>query len=248
MTPPVFQIDSLQRRYGNLVAVDDLSFAIGPGEILGLVGPNGAGKTTTLRTLAGIDRPSGGRVRIGGHDLLGDARKAKRITGYVPDDPRLFDALTVEEHLYLTASLYGMSADESVLTSLLHDFELTEKRDTAVDSLSLGMRQKVAICCAYLIEPVALVFDEPLTGLDPRGIRTITRSIRERAEAGAAIIVSSHLLGLVESLCTQVLVLDRGRCVLHDTMANVLNRISDAHDGTLESLFLEITGNDAANG
>ena len=248
----MIEVDALERRYGGLVAVESLSFRVAPGEILGLVGPNGAGKTTTLRTLAGIDPPSGGRVAIGGHDVVGAPLAARRACGYVADEPRLFEALSVAEHLDVTASLYGLGDRRAAADALLESFELAGRRDAPVDTLSLSMRQKVAICCAYLVEPTALLFDEPLTGLDPHGIRTITRSIRERAEAGAAVVVSSHLLALVETLCTHVLVLDGGRCRLHAPMADIAGRVDGgpgggSGGGALESAFLEITRGDESS-
>ena len=235
-------VENLCRRYGELVAVNELSFTVKPGEVLGLVGPNGAGKTTTLRMLAGIVQPSSGKITIAGHELASQAIAAKQKTGYVPDDPRLFDTLTVSEHLEITASLYGIKEFQHRIPELLKTFDLTKKKDTPATSLSLGMRQKLSICCAYLIDPTALIFDEPLTGLDPRGMRSIQHTIRERAENGAAIIISSHILSLVESLCSHVLIIDNGRIQLYDSLEHVLKTVSDSEgDSSLESVFMEIT-------
>src|SRR3954452_22802018 len=197
--------------YGQIVAADGITFSVTPGEILGLAGPNGAGKTTTLRAMAGILVPTRGRIVIAGHDMAHEAVAAKSKLAYVPDDPRLFDQLTVWEHFVFIAKAYRLSDWVARANELLATFELTEKRDALCSELSRGMRQKVAICCGYLHQPRALLLDEPLTGLDPRGIRTMKDSIRQRAATGSAVVVSLHLLDLVEDLCRSILVLDRGR-------------------------------------
>src|SRR5262249_53074353 len=155
-------------------------FRVDPGTILGLVGPNGAGKTTTLRALAGILTPTRGQLLIAGHDLATDPIRAKAELAYIPDDPRLFEQLTVWEHLRFMAAAYHVSDWQPGGEDLLRQFELTEKRDALCSDLSRGMRQKVAICCGYLHDPKAILLDEPLTGLDPYGIRTMKDSVRHR--------------------------------------------------------------------
>src|SRR5262249_52125168 len=227
---------------GETVAVAGISFTVAPGEILGFVGPNGAGKTTTLRALAGILTPTRGRLAIAGHDLSREPVAAKAELAYVPDDPRLFDHLTVWEHLRFVAALYRVPDWEAHAVALLARFELTEKRDALTSELSRGMRQKVAICCGYLHDPKAILLDEPLTGLDPRGIRTMTDSIQARAAGGAAVMVSSHLLSLVEDLCTSVLILHRGRQLLHERLADLRRQLTeDGRQETLEELFFRLT-------
>ena len=230
------------KTYGDTVAVAGITFTVAPGDVLGLVGPNGAGKTTTMRALAGILRPTRGRLAIAGHDLATEPVAAKAALAYVPDDPHLFDHLTVWEHLRFVAALYRVADWGPRAEVLLAQFELTEKRNALTSELSRGMRQKVAICCGYLHDPRAIVLDEPLTGLDPRGIRTMKDSIHERAAAGAAVLVSSHLLSLVEDLCTSVLVLHRGRQLLHEPLAALRHRLNaDGRQETLEDLFFRLT-------
>ena len=146
-------VQDYHKAYREVVAVDGLSFEVPPGAILGLLGPNGAGKTTTLRALAGIIRPTRGRLFVGGHDVVNDPVAAKRELAYIPDDPKLFDALTVWEHLQFIAAAYRVAEFRGRGEALLRQFELEEKRDTMAQELSRGMRQKVAICCAYLHEP-----------------------------------------------------------------------------------------------
>jgi len=206
-------VESFTKLYGDLVAVENLSFSVAPGEVLGLVGPNGAGKTTTLRAIAGIIAPTRGRVAIAGHDLATQPVEAKRQLAFIPDEPQLFEYLTVEEHLRFVARLYGVGDASGRIRPLLEELQLVEKQRALPTELSRGMRQKLAIACGLLHDPSALVLDEPLTGLDPGGMRRMRETIAARARAGASVILSSHLLHLVEELCTKLLVIHHGRTI-----------------------------------
>ena len=238
----MIKVTDFCKSYGKFVAVKDLSFEVGPGDILGLVGSNGAGKTTTLRTLSGIIGPTSGSLEVAGHDIVTESIAAKHSLGYIPDDPRLFDTLTVWEHLAFTAAAYGVANFEPIAEELLTSFDLMDKRDSLAHDLSRGMRQKVAIASAYLHEPQVILFDEPLTGLDPRGIRAIQQSMRDRAAAGAAVIISSHLLSLVENLCSHLLVLVNGECRRFGTMDEVVRDVErNQGDTALEAAFFAIT-------
>ena len=238
----MIRVEDFTKAYGDMIAVRDLSFTVAPGEILGIVGPNGAGKTTTMRVLAGILPPTSGRLSVAGYDIVTDAIDAKHALGYIPDDPRLFDTLTVWEHLEFTAAAYGVDGFSPGATALLSEFGIMDKRDALAHNLSRGMRQKVAIACAYLHDPKVLLFDEPFTGLDPRGIVSIRQSMRERATGGSAIIINSHLLSLVEDLCTHLLVLHQGQCRLFRPMDEALKVFNqDKGDASLEDLFFSIT-------
>ncbi|MGF1582622.1 MAG: ABC transporter ATP-binding protein [Gemmataceae bacterium] len=235
-------VEAFHKTYGDFVAVDDLNFTVEPNEILGFVGPNGAGKTTTLRTLAGILAPTTGRLLIHDHDIVENPIEAKRAVAYVPDDPKLFDQLTVWEHLRFTAEVYDLTDWQPRAEKLIEQFELTDKRDSLTSELSRGMRQKVAISIAYLHQPKALLLDEPLTGLDPRGIRTMTESIREKANEGTAVIISSHLLSLVEGMCTSILIINKGKQELHARLADLRQELRDSGTNeTLEQLFFRLT-------
>lgn len=245
----MIRVEGFSKKYGDFTAVKDLDFEVQPGWILGLVGANGAGKTTTLRTLSGIVTPTKGSLSIAGHDVVHDSVRAKLSLGYIPDDPRLFDTLTVWEHLAFTASSYRVPDFEPTAESLLQLFELGDKRDTPAHNLSRGMRQKVAIACAYLHAPKALLFDEPLTGLDPHGIQTIQLSLRDKARDGAAIVISSHLLTLVQKLCTHVLVLDHGRHLWSGPIEQALQVSTDGRAKTsLEDAFFRLTGRSEQQG
>ena len=239
--PPIV-VQELHKMYERVPAVQSLSFVVMPGQILGLLGPNGAGKTTTMRAICGIIPPTHGRIMVAGHDVVSDPVKAKQQLAYVPDDPHLFDTLTIWEHLQFTASTYRVPRFEPLAEVLLSQFELTEKKNTVAQELSRGMRQKVAICCAYLHNPRAVLLDEPLTGLDPRGIRTMKQSVRERAAAGAAFVVSSHLLALVEDLCTHLLILHRGQRLFFGPIAEARTAfVGLDQDASLEELFFRAT-------
>jgi ABC-2 type transport system ATP-binding protein len=234
----VILVDNFHKTYRDTVAVSGLSFQVETGQILGLVGPNGAGKTTTLRAIAGIIPPTRGRLGIAGYDVATDPVGAKQRFAYIPDEPKLFDTLTVAEHLQFVAAAYRVRGHAEKGLQLLQTFELIDKKDTLAQELSRGMRQKVAICCGYLHEPPAILFDEPLTGLDPRGIRTLKRSIVERARSGAAIVISSHLLSLVEDLCSHLLILDHGQSRFFGPIAEARTAFAGlAADAKLEEVF-----------
>jgi ABC-2 type transport system ATP-binding protein len=238
----MIDVAGLTKLYGTVEAVRELSFQAGPGEVLGLVGPNGAGKTTTLRTIAGIVRPTEGAIRVGGHDLEREPVAAKRLLAFMPDEPHLFDYLTVEEHLRFTARLYQVADVERRIPALLEELELSQKAAVLPGELSRGMKQKLVIACGLLHDPQALLFDEPLTGLDPAGIRRMKQTIRERARQGAAVVLSSHLLHLVEEICTRVLILNRGRKVALGTVEEILTARPDLRGLSLEDIFLSLTG------
>ena len=237
----MIQVSGFHKSYKSTVAVADLSFEVLPGQVLGLLGPNGAGKTTTMRAIAGIIPPTLGRLFVAGRDVQMDPVGAKAQLAYVPDDPKLFEALTVWEHLQFMASVYRVADWQESGRRLLEQFELVEKKDALAGELSRGMRQKVAICCAYLHRPAAILFDEPLTGLDPRGIRTMKESLKQVAAAGAAVVVSSHLLALVEGLVTHLLILHKGARLYFGPVEEARGAFAATGDASLEDVFLRAT-------
>jgi ABC-2 type transport system ATP-binding protein len=244
------EVDRFSRTYsaasGKFTAVDDLSFAVAAGEIVGLIGPNGAGKTTTLRSIAGILKPTAGVVRIDGHDIVADPIEAKRRLAFMPDEPHLFEYLTVAEHLRLVARLYGVGDFDRRAATLLDELELAGKERSLPGELSRGMRQKVVIACGLVREATTLLFDEPLTGLDPIGIRRMRNTIAARATQGAAILLSSHLLHLVEEICSRVIIMDRGRKIADGTFEELATRADLAAAGSnLEQIFFRVTGHGA---
>lgn len=239
----MIETDGLTKAFGSFTAVHELTFSVRPGEVLGLVGPNGAGKTTTLRTLAGIIPPTAGIVRIGAHDMAREPVAAKRQLAYFPDEPRLFDYLTARQHLAFVARLYGIAQHEVLAQPLLEELEIADRADHLPGELSRGMKQKLAIACGLLHSPSVMIFDEPLTGLDPLGIRRMKDSILRRARAGAAVVLSSHLLHLLEEVCSHVLILKKGERIAYGTLAEVHAQFSNGEAGaSLEEVFIRATG------
>lgn len=238
----MIEVDTLTKRYGDFTAVSDLSFSVRPGEVLGLVGPNGAGKTSTLRCLAGIIPATSGQIRIAGHDIAAEAVAAKRALAFFPDEPRLFEYLTVRQHLNFVARIYGVADHEAIAQPLLEEFEIADKADQLPGELSRGMKQKLAIACGLLHGPKVMFFDEPLTGLDPLGIRRMKNSIIKRAQDGATIVLSSHLLHLLEEVCTHVLIVKKGTKVADGTLAEVAARFANGDEQiSLEDVFIRAT-------
>lgn len=237
----MIEVEGLTKLYGEFTAVSGLSFRVEPGELLGLVGPNGAGKTSTLRCIAGIIPPTRGSVRIVGHDLTTSPVAAKRELAFFSDEPRLFEYLTVRQHLDFTARLYEVADARSRYEALLSELELTEKADSLPADLSRGMKQKVQIACGLLHNPRVVFFDEPLTGLDPLAIRRMKDTIRKLAAGGAAIVLSSHLLHLVEELCSRILILKGGVKVAHGTVGEIRSQFAaDNATADLEEVFVRI--------
>ena len=236
------QVEGLTKLYGEFTAVNGLSLSIQAGEVVGLVGPNGAGKTTTLRCLAGIIPPTRGTVRVGGHDIVREAVAAKKQLAFFTDEPRLFDYLTVWQHLNFVARIYQVAGYEKLGAALLEELELTGKKDALPGELSRGMKQKLVIACGLLHSPSVIYFDEPLTGLDPYGIRKMKDSILKRAREGAAIIISSHLLHLVQEICSRIVILKSGQKIADGTLAEVTRKFSEsAGDASLEEIFFRAT-------
>jgi ABC-2 type transport system ATP-binding protein len=241
----MIEIQDLVKGYDGFRAVDGLSLRVDPGEILGLVGANGAGKTTTLRCLAGIIPPTSGRIAIAGFDLGERPIEAKRRLAFVPDEPHLFDHLTALDHLILFSRLYGVADGTTRADTVLADAGLHDQRMSLPGELSRGMKQKLVIACALLHRPEALVLDEPLTGLDPAAMRRMKRTVLDTAAGGASVIVSSHMLHLVEEVCDRVLIVSHGKRVLEGTLAEIRTQIPDVDaDADLETLFLKATGAD----
>jgi len=243
----MIEVEGLVKTYGSVQAVQGLSLQVRKGEILGLVGPNGAGKTTTLRCMTGIIPPTSGRVRIAGFDLMAEPLEAKRRMAFVPDEPRLFDYLTSWDHLIITARLYGVEDGAARAKLLLDEFELGDRRDAYPSELSRGMKQKLMVAMALLHRPEAILLDEPLTGLDPAAMRRMKTRIQTSAASGVAVILSSHMLHLVEELCERVVVVVRGKKVLDGTLEEIRQASPGlGGDADLEAIFMKAVESDAS--
>lgn len=237
----MLQVERLVKQYKKFRAVDELSFTIRPGEIVGLLGPNGAGKTTALRCVAGILRPTGGQVLINGHDVVRDQAKAKAGLAFVPEVPSLYELLTVDEHLKFVAMCFDtLPVYERLRDELLARYDLTDKKDELVATLSKGMRQKLSVACALIHNANVMLFDEPLIGIDPAGARELKDEIVRARDNGAAILISTHLLDTAEKLCDRVIIVAKGHKLAEGTV-NQLREMTHS-EGSLEEIFLSLTG------
>jgi ABC-2 type transport system ATP-binding protein len=237
----MLEVANLVKEYKSLRAVDGLSFVIQPGEIVGLLGPNGAGKTTALRCVAGILRPTAGEIRINGHNLIHDQGNAKAGLAFVPELPSLYELLTVDEHLRFVAMCFNqLPLYEERGEMLLRRYNLLEKRNALVATLSKGMKQKLAIACAFVHEANVLLFDEPIIGIDPAGVAQVKAEIVRARDSGCAILVSTHLLDTAERLCDRVIIVSRGRKLAEGTLTE-LQQQSGMAGVSLEDVFLKLT-------
>jgi ABC-2 type transport system ATP-binding protein len=216
----VLELDALHRRFGPVRALDGLSFSVARGELCGFLGPNGAGKTTAMRAVLGVTRLDGGEVRWDGRPV---GRAVRRRTGYLPEERGLYPKMRAAEHLVYLGRLHGLAvADARRRTDqLLGELGLEDRADTEVESLSLGNQQRVQLAAALVHDPELLVLDEPFSGLDPIAVDTMSAMLRRRAEAGAAVVFSSHQLDLVEDLCGTVAVVADGRTILAGEVAGL---------------------------
>lgn len=240
----MIELQNLRKVYDETLAVKNLSLRLPAGTVCGLVGPNGAGKTTTMRCIAGLLHRTDGHVRVAGVDPAEDPIAVKRMVAFVPDDPPLFDDLTVTQHVDFIARMYQIREHRRRGLELLGRFGLNAKLDAAVSSLSRGMRQKLAIACAYLTSPEVLLLDEPMTGLDPPGIRQLLDSVVEFARSGRTVLISSHLLAMIADVCDQLLLMQDGELRHHGTLEQLRDRYPMAH--SLEEVFFAATASTAS--
>jgi ABC-2 type transport system ATP-binding protein len=240
---PTIQAVGLQKRYGETLAVNGVDLAVYPGEIVGFLGPNGAGKTTTIKMLIGLLRPSAGTALIGGHDIQREPLKAKALLGYVPDQPYLPEKLTAREYIDLVAGLYQLDQREARARGeeLLRLFGLEDRGDELLGGYSHGMRQKAALTGALLHNPRAFFLDEPTVGLDPRSARLIKDILRQVADRGTSVFMSTHILEIAERMCDRVFIINKGAIIA----AGTLDELRAGGDASLEDIFLSLTGGEA---
>lgn len=238
--------EQLTKKYGGLVAVNDLSLNIPQGQFFAFLGPNGAGKTTTIKLLAGLLKPTSGRALIGGYDIQKDPVEARRILSFIPDMPFLYDKLEPMEFMLFVGQLYGMErADVARASDELFDvFGLQEARRQTIENLSHGTRQRLVIASALLHRPKVIIIDEPMIGLDPRSARVVKNVLKERSRAGVTVFLSTHILHLAEELADQVGILNRGKLIAVGTI-DELREVS-GEKGELEDAFLALTRGEAA--
>ena len=232
----MLQIQHLTKRFGDKVAVDDLSLHIAPGEIYGFIGHNGAGKTTTLRSVAGIQQFDEGEILIGGVSIKADPLACKRTMAYIPDNPDLYDYMTGIQFLNFIGDVFAVPADvrQSRIRDYAGRFELTDDLAQPISAYSHGMKQKLAIISAWLHQPRLILMDEPFVGLDPKASHLLKEMMHEVCSDGGAIFFSTHVLEVAEKLCDKVVIIKQGRLVRSGTMEDVRG------DASLESVFLEL--------
>jgi ABC-2 type transport system ATP-binding protein len=233
----------LVKQYGKFTAVDGVTLEVKPGEIHGFLGPNGAGKTTTLRMIAGLLRPSSGRVVVNGYDLASAPEAAKGSLGFIPDRPFIYEKLTAAEFLRFHGGLYGL--DGTGIMDRVHEmldlFELRKWENELVESFSHGMKQRLVMSAAFLHRPRAVAVDEPMVGLDPRGARLIKDVFRRMSERGVAILMSTHTLEVAQEMSHRISIILKGRIIAQGTVDEV-RRLGDTGDDQLTSVFLKLTG------
>ncbi|MEZ5287613.1 MAG: ABC transporter ATP-binding protein [Vicinamibacterales bacterium] len=236
-------VEGLVKRYGTFTAVDGVDLAVSAGQIHGFLGPNGAGKTTTIRIVAGLLKPTAGRILVNGHDLAADPVSAKASLGFIPDRPFIYEKLTAGEFLRFHGGLYGLGdeAIEERTREMLDLFELARWRDELVESFSHGMKQRLVMAGAFLHRPQAVLVDEPMVGLDPRGARLIKDVFRKMADRGVAILMSTHTLEVAQEMCDLVSIILKGRIIASGTVDD-LRQLAGADDAQLTPLFLKLTG------
>ncbi|MBW8868129.1 MAG: ABC transporter ATP-binding protein [Acidobacteria bacterium] len=236
-------IHDLVKRYGQFTAVDGVTLDVQPGEIHGFLGPNGAGKTTTLRMIAGLLKPTSGRVTVNGHDMANEPEQAKASLGFIPDRPFIYEKLTAGEFLRFHGGLYGMDGNGlgDRVREMLELFELGRWENELVESFSHGMKQRVVMCAAFLHRPKAVIVDEPMVGLDPRGARLIKDVFRKMSARGVALLMSTHTLEVAEEMCDRISIILKGRIIASGTVPEI-RAMGDRHDDQLTSVFLKLTG------
>jgi ABC-2 type transport system ATP-binding protein len=245
----MIRLVELRKTYGTCVAVDDLDLTVEPGEIFGFLGPNGAGKTTTIRMMVGLLQPTSGSVLLGGHDIGREPEAAKALTGYVPDQPCLYDKLTGAEFLRFVGGLYGVGKREMERRApdLLDEFAMSTRADDLIETYSHGMKQRLTFAAALIHRPQILILDEPMVGLDPQGALELRQLLTGLAASGVTIFLSTHSLGVAEELCDRIGILDGGRLAALGSLDELQMRAAERPEsspltGSLESVFLRLTG------
>ena len=238
----MLRVDGLVKYYRKTLAVDGISFEVADGEIVGLLGPNGAGKTTILRCVTGIVQMTEGRIEVDGLDLVKNEEAVKRRIAFVPEVPTPYEMLTVWEHLRFIAMAYQtLDRFEERADELMRRFDLYEKRNDFVLSLSKGMKQKLAIACAFVHDARTILLDEPLIGIDPRGARELKDMLLDAKRRGGSVLISTHMLDTAERLCDRIIILQRGRILAEGSLAELHERAEMGVDASLEDIFLTLT-------
>ncbi|HET7404514.1 MAG TPA: ABC transporter ATP-binding protein [Candidatus Bathyarchaeia archaeon] len=240
---PAIEADHLSKFYGKVLGLNDLSMTVGPGEVRGLLGQNGSGKSTLMKSLTGLVRPTSGRAKILGLDVQKQPMEIRRLIGYVPETPRLYEFLTATEYLDFIADVRGLAYEEKKdrISRLIDALDLEGKQGVTISGYSQGMKQKVALMGAILHHPRVLLLDEPLNGLDPKSARVVKELLHSLAKEGVTTIFSTHILEIAEAVCDKLTILQNGR-VLAEGSVEELREKADLPGSALEDVFLKLTG------
>ncbi|MFC1790340.1 ABC transporter ATP-binding protein [Patescibacteria group bacterium] len=236
----MIKVSHLTKTFGTLKAVDKLSLTVKKGEIYGFLGPNGAGKTTTIKILTGVLLPSEGQTTISGFDIVNQSISAKKIIGYIPDDPYVYPELSGREFLYFTGELFLVKNLKQKIDRLLKIYHLEKIVDAPFKNYSRGNKQKLVILAAFLHQPQVLIIDEPILGLDPLSSQITINLFKKFAQKGGTIFVSSHTLSTIEKICHRVGIIDQGKLIFEGTLKDLQKKVKD-QSSHLESLFLKLT-------
>ena len=240
----MIQLIDLTKKYSKVKAIDGINLEIKQGEIFGFLGPNGAGKTTTIKIMAGLLKPTSGRVIIDGNDITKNPLEAKKVVGFIPDRPFLYEKLTGKEFLRFMAGLYSIDTNsyESKISELLELFELGEWGDELIEGYSHGMQQRLVMSSALIHNPKVIIVDEPMVGLDPRGARLVKEIFKAISSKGTTIFMSTHTLEIAEEMCDRIAIIQEGKVIALGTMDELRNKADASKDQRLESVFLALTG------
>ncbi|RJP59137.1 MAG: ABC transporter ATP-binding protein [Deltaproteobacteria bacterium] len=240
----MIQLIDLTKKYSKVKAIDGINLEIKQGEIFGFLGPNGAGKTTTIKIMAGLLKPTSGRVIIDGYDIITNPMEAKKVVGFIPDRPFLYEKLTGKEFLRFMAGLYSIDTNsyESKISELLELFELTPWGNELIEGYSHGMQQRLVMSAALIHNPKVIIVDEPMVGLDPKGARLVKEIFRMLSSQGTTIFMSTHTLEIAEEVCNRIAIIQEGKVIAMGTMDELRNKADYAKDQGLESVFLALTG------
>jgi len=236
-------LESVSKRFGDVWAVRDLNLRIKYGRVYGLLGPNGSGKSTTMKMILGLVKPDSGEILVDGIDVSKNPVEVRRMIGYVPETPRLYDYLTGIEYLDFIGEAYGMSPEERKrrIEEFLEAFELKGRENELISGYSRGMKQKIALIAALIHRPKILILDEPLSGLDPRSARIVKDLLNKLKEEGVAVILSTHILEIADALCDEIAIMYEGR-KLAEGRPKELREMAGMPGSTLEEVFLKLTG------
>lgn len=235
---PMLEVRGFSKKFGRQTAVNPMNFSLHKGEVVGLLGPNGAGKSTLIKCIVGLLRPTSGEILINGH--IRGSRVARQMSAYVPEVPQLYGMLSVWQHLQFIAGAYEVRQWEEKAKALLKMFEIWDKKDEFVKTLSKGMRQKLSLCCGVISNAQLLFLDEPMVGLDPKAIKNLKDLIQHLKDEGKTLFISTHLLDPIETVCDRVIVLKMGKIIAEGTLDDLRLQLGEEH-ASLEEVFLEVT-------